>query len=267
MRRASLFSPTRYNAAMARMHRDDLARMLDGWLSPSAFTDAAENGLQVEGRADIERVTCGVTASLELIELAIEAKADAIVVHHGLVWSGGIRRLDGWLGARVRRLIKADVNLFAFHLPLDAHAELGNNAQLARALGVVETRPFGRYQGQLIGVAGKLAEPAAPGAFLERVAERVGPVHSSSRLVDAVRTVGICSGGAASMLHDAVAEQLDVFVTGEPAEWTHAISQETGVGFVAAGHHATERFGPKALAEKLAAHGLEARFIDVENAA
>lgn len=252
---------------MARMHRDDLTRLLDAWLAPSAFTDAAENGLQVEGRADIERVVCGVTASLELIELALEAKADAIVVHHGLVWSGGIRRLDGWLGARVRRLIKADVNLFAYHLPLDAHPELGNNAELARTLGVVETRPFGRYQGQLIGVAGSLAEPMAPGAFLERVAERVGPVHPASRLTDAVRTVGIVSGGAASMLHDAIAERLDVFVTGEPAEWSHAVSFETGVGFVAAGHHATERFGVTALAARLATHGLEARFLDVENAA
>ncbi|OGQ20332.1 MAG: Nif3-like dinuclear metal center hexameric protein [Deltaproteobacteria bacterium RBG_16_71_12] len=252
---------------MARLHRDDLARLLDGWLAPTTFTDAAENGLQVEGRAEVERVVCGVTASLELIELAIEARADAVVVHHGLVWSGGIRRLDGWLGARVRRLVKADVNLFAYHLPLDAHPELGNNAQLARALGVVEARPFGRYQGQLIGVAGALQEPLAPGAFLDRVAAKVGPVHPASRLVDVVRTAGICSGGAASMLHEAVAERLDVFVTGEPAEWSHAVSQETGVGFVAAGHHATERFGPRALADKLAAHGLEARFVDVENAA
>ncbi len=250
-----------------RMHRDDLARMLDGWLTPSTFTDAAENGMQVEGTADVGRVVCGVTASLELIERALEAGADTIIVHHGLVWGGGMRRLDGWLGARVRRLIKADVNLFAYHLPLDAHPELGNNAELARALGVVDTRPFGRYQGQLIGVAGALLEPLGPAAFLERVVATVGPVHAASRVVGTVRTVGICSGGAASMLHDAIAERLDVFVTGEPAEWSHALSAETRVGFVAAGHHATERFGPRALAARLAAHGLDARFIDVENAA
>ena len=252
---------------MARLHRDELARLLDEWLAPASFTDAAENGLQVEGGPDVERVVCGVTASLELIELALEVGAHAIVVHHGLVWGGGMRRLDGWLGARVRRLMKADVSLFAYHLPLDAHAELGNNAQLARALGVKETRPFGRYKGQLIGVAGALPEPLAPAAFLDRVAARVGPVHPASRLAGAVRTVGVCSGGAADLLNDAVAERLDVFVTGEPAEWSHAVARETGVGFVAAGHHATERFGPMALADRLTAHGLDARFIDVENPA
>lgn len=252
---------------MARLHRDELGRLLDGWLTPAAFTDSAENGLQVEGRDDVERVVCGVTASLELIELAIDAGAHALVVHHGLVWAGGMRRLDGWLGARVRRLIKADVSLFAYHLPLDAHGELGNNAQLARALGVVEVRPFGRYQGQLIGVAGALPEPLAPAAFLDRVAVRVGPVHPASRVTGKVRTVGVCSGGAAALLHDAVAERLDVFVTGEPAEWSHAVAKETGVGFVAAGHHATERFGARALAERLTAHGVDASFIDVENAA
>lgn len=252
---------------MARLHRDELGRLLDGWLQPAAFTDGAENGLQVEGGAQVERVACGVTASLELIELALEMDAQAIVVHHGLVWGGGIRRLDGWLGARVRTLMKADVSLFAYHLPLDAHAELGNNAGLARALGVAETRPFGRYKGQLIGLAGSLPEPLAPAAFLDRVTARVGVVHPASRLERPVRTVGVCSGGAADLIHDAVAEHLDVFVTGEPAEWSHAIARETGVGFVAAGHHATERFGPRALADKLTAHGLDARFIDVENAA
>ncbi|MCC7069849.1 MAG: Nif3-like dinuclear metal center hexameric protein [Deltaproteobacteria bacterium] len=250
-----------------RVHRDDLARLLDGWLSPATFTDAAENGLQVEGKPEVERVVCGVTASRALIERALDERADAIIVHHGLVWSGGIRRLDGWLGARVRLLMKAELSLFAYHLPLDAHPELGNNAELARALGVVETRPFGRYQGQLIGVAGVLQEPLAAAAFLARVAERVGPVHPASRLVEQVRSVGICSGGAASMIHDAVAERLDVFVTGEPAEWSHAISAETGVGFLAAGHHATERFGPRALAARLTSQGIDARFIDVENAA
>lgn len=257
---------SRYNLAM-RVHRDDLARMLDGWLSPATFTDAAENGLQVEGKPDVERVVCGVTASRALLEAAIEVGADAVIVHHGLVWSGGLRRLDGWLGARVRLLFKADVSLFAYHLPLDAHGELGNNAELARALGVEQTRPFGRYQGQLIGVAGVLREPVSAAAFLERVAAKVGPVHPASRVVNDVRSVGICSGGAASMLYDAVSERLDVFLTGEPAEWSHAVSAETGVGFVAAGHHATERFGPKALAARLCAQGLDARFIDVENAA
>lgn len=252
---------------MARIHRDELGRLLDGWLQPAAFTDAAENGLQVEGRPEVERVVCGVTASLELIERALAARADALVVHHGLVWGGGIRRLDGWLGARVRTLIKNDLSLFAYHLPLDAHAELGNNAGLARALGIVETRPFGRYKGQLIGVAGALPAPLAPEAFLQLVTSSVGPVHAASRVERPVRTVGVVSGGAAELIHDAVSEGLDAYLTGEPAEWSSAMARETGVGFVAAGHHATERFGARALAEKLGAQGLDARFIDVENAA
>lgn len=252
---------------MARIHRDELGRLLDAWLQPAAFTDAAENGLQVEGRPEVERVVCGVTASLELLERALAARADAVVVHHGLVWGGGIRRLDGWLGARVRLLFKSDLSLFAYHLPLDAHAELGNNAGLARALGLVETRPFGRYKGQLIGVAGALPAPLSPAAFLERVASSVGPVHPASRVERPVRTVGVVSGGAADLLHDAVSEGLDAYLTGEPAEWSSAMAKETGVGFVAAGHHATERFGVRALAERLRAQGLDAQFIDVENAA
>jgi dinuclear metal center YbgI/SA1388 family protein len=249
------------------MKRDALTELLDGWLQPAAFTDSAENGLQVEGREDIQKVVCGVTANRALIEAAIEAGADAIVVHHGLVWGGGIRRLEGWLGQRVRLLVKADVNLFAYHLPLDAWPEAGNNAGLARTLGIEELAPFGRYKGQLIGLRGVMPRLTL-GALEERVRERVGPPRAVfGDRARVLRTIGVCTGGAPDLLHDAVAEGLDAYLTGEVTEWVQAVAEETGTAFIAAGHHATERFGPRGLADKLTAAGLDARFIDVENPA
>lgn len=249
------------------MHRHALLELLDGWLKPATFTDGAENGLQVEGRDDVQRVVCGVTANRALIESAIAGDADAIVVHHGLVWGGGIRRLDGWLAARVRLLMRADVNLFAYHLPLDAWAEGGNNAGLASVLGLADLVPFGRYKGQLIGLRGTVLDLTL-NDMVERVRAHVGPpLAVFGEGARAIRTVGVCTGGAPDLLHDAVSAGLDLYVTGEVTEWVKAISEETGTAFIAAGHHATERFGPRALAAKLSAAGLDARFIDVENPA
>jgi dinuclear metal center YbgI/SA1388 family protein len=248
------------------MLRREFTSLLDDWLKPATFTDSAENGLQVEGRDEIEKVVCGVTANRALILAAIENDADAIVVHHGLVWGGGLRRLEGWIGERVRLLMKSDVNLFAYHLPLDAQPDFGNNAGLARALELVDVAPFGRYKGQLIGLSGRLPTPLKPHELYDVVARRIGkPIQFVG--TDVVETIGVCSGGAADILHDAVAAGLDAYLTGEPAEWSQAVAQETGVAFIAAGHHATERFGPRALAEKLQRHGVEAMFVDVENPA
>lgn len=249
------------------MQRRAFQELLDGWLKPATFTDSAENGLQVEGRDEVRRVVCGVSANRALIEEAIVAGADAIVVHHGLVWGGGIRRLDGWLGARVRLLMQANVNLFAYHLPLDAWPEGGNNVGLARALELTDLVPFGRYKGQLIGLKGSVAELSLS-ALVERVRAGVGaPLAVFGDPARAIRAVGVCTGGAPDLLHDAIAEGLDAFVTGEVAEWAKALAEETGIAFIAAGHHATERFGPRALAAKLHAAGLDARFIDVDNPA
>lgn len=254
------------------MQRRALLTLLDDWLKPGTFTDVAENGLQVEGRDEVKKVVCGVSASRALIERAIAEGADAVVVHHGVVWGGGIRRLDGWLGERVRLLMRNDVNLFAYHLPLDAWPEAGNNAGLARALEVKEPEAFGRYKGQLIGLKGKLSSTTGDAVGLdeleERVARHVGPplaVFGDRRRP--LRTIGVCTGGAPDLLHDAVAEGLDAYVTGEVTEWVKAVAEETGTSFIAAGHHATERFGPRGLADKLRASGLDARFVDVENPA
>jgi dinuclear metal center YbgI/SA1388 family protein len=256
------------------MHRRELGALLDGWLQPARFTDVAENGLQVEGRDDVATVVTGVTANRALIEAAIARGAHAIVVHHGLIW-GGIRRLDGWLLQRVRLLLQHDISLFAYHLPLDAHPELGNNAGLARALGVVETAPFGRYKGQFVGLRGVLAPSSASssvtlGGLVARARENVvgdGVVHAYGDPARPVATIGLCSGGAPDLLHEAIAERLDVYVTGEATEYVKAVAEESGTAFLGLGHHASERFGARSLALALAAHGLDTTFIDVDNPA
>lgn len=249
------------------MKREELRRVLDDLLRPTTFTDVAENGLQVEGRDDVGAVVCGVSSSLALIDAAIEKGAGAVVVHHGIVWGGGIRKLDGWLGERVRRLMKHGISLFAYHLPLDAHAEVGNNAGLARALGIAELTPFGKYKGQLIGLRGTMTPPIAPGALATLVRQRVGPPLAVFDGGRDIRTIGVCTGGAPELLHDAIADGLDAYVTGEVTEWVKAVAEESGTSFVAAGHHATERFGPRQLAEKLRSLGVDASFVDVENPA
>lgn len=252
------------------MHRDDFARTLDAWLEPSRFVDVGENGLQVEGRAEIKKVVCGVSANLELIDAAIEAGADALFVHHGLVWGGGIRRLTGWLGERVRRLLQAEISLFAYHLPLDAHPTLGNNAGLADALGVTQDRTaFGSYKGQLIGCAGGLAEPQTLGQLASTHEENVGtPLAVFGDLSRTISSAGLCSGGAPDLLHEAIEQGLDLFVTGEATEWCKSVAEESGTCFIAGGHHATERFGARLISEALSDElSLESEFIDVGNPA
>ena len=254
------------------MKRAAFAALLDELLKPAAFSgDAAENGLQVEGRDDVVTVVCGVTANRALIDAATAVGADTIVVHHGLVWGGGIRRIDGWLKQRVQRLIAHDVNLFAYHLPLDAQPQFGNNAGLARALGVTSTQPFGRYKGQYIALRGELAEPVTLAGLVARARANVvddgAVVHAFGDRQKTLRTIGVCTGGAPDLLHEAVGLGLDVYVTGEVTEYVKAVAEESGTCFVGLGHHASERFGPRGLAEVLVARGIDARFIDVENPA
>jgi len=252
------------------MHRDALRALLDEWFEPARFTDAAENGLQVEGKAEVARVVTGVSANRTLIERAIAVGADAIVVHHGLVWGGGIRRLDGWLRERVALLVAHDISLFAFHLPLDAHPTLGNNAGLCDALDVDEASrvPFGRYKGASIGFVGSLKTSLPFSRFVARASDVVGPARAAfGDAARVVRTVAVCSGGAPDLLHEAITARADVYVTGEDTEWVKAVAEESGTGFVALGHHRTERFGAMRLAARLATSGLEATFVDVENPA
>jgi dinuclear metal center YbgI/SA1388 family protein len=250
------------------MQRVHFTALLDELLTPGRFTDVAENGLQVEGGPTVSRIVCGVTANLALIDAAIAASADAIVVHHGLVWGGGIRRLDGWLKTRVERLLRHGVSLYAYHLPLDAHLEVGNNVGLAKALGVFELVPFGRYKGQTIGVRGVVESGTTLSTLIERARAHVvgdGAISAFGEPGRPIRTVGLCTGGAPDLLYEAASAGLDAYVTGETTEFTKAIADESGTAFLALGHHATERFGPRALAESLVARGLDASFIDVDN--
>jgi dinuclear metal center YbgI/SA1388 family protein len=254
------------------MKRRELQALLDELLQPAKFNDVAENGLQVEGRDDLDDgavVVCGVTANRALIEAAVERGAAAVVVHHGLVWGGGIRRLDGWLLARVKLLLAHGISLFAYHLPLDAQPDFGNNKGLADALGLVDTAPFGRYKGQLIGLRGTLSPRASLSGLVERARKNVvddgAAVYAFGDAKRTLETVGVCTGGAPDLLHDAIAAGLDAYVTGEVTEYVKAVAEESGTCFVGLGHHATERFGPRGLAAALVARGVNACFVDVEN--
>jgi dinuclear metal center YbgI/SA1388 family protein len=249
--------------------RDQLVRHLDAMLEISLFDDACPNGLQVEGRAEVRRVVTGVTSSLALIEEAVRRKADAIVVHHGIFWSGASPILRGSMKKRVRALLEADLNLLAYHLPLDAHAEIGNNAPALRALGGVDLEPFAAHGGQPVGWKAKLAAPAGAQEFLARV-ESFYAAKATAFLAGppTIRTVGLVSGGAQRDATRAVAAGLDCFITGEISEPNLHIAQEEGLHHISIGHHASERVGARELASHLArTFGVTAEFIDVPNPA
>jgi dinuclear metal center YbgI/SA1388 family protein len=238
---------------------------LNELLQPGAFKDYGPNGLQVEGRPRVQRLVSGVTASLAFIDAALQAGADALLVHHGLFWRGHDGRLTGWLKERVARLIRADVSLFAYHLPLDAHAELGNNAQLGRQLGLRADARFGDQDLGFMGDGG--------GVTAEGLAARVQQaLHRAPLLLPGdgrpLRRVAWCTGGAQGFFEDAIAAGADLFLTGEVSEPQAHLSRETGVAYLACGHHATERYGAPAVGAHIAQRlGLEHRFIDIDNPA
>ena len=247
--------------------RSELESVLQRLLQPETFKDYGPNGLQVEGRREVRHLVSGVTASLAFIEAAIAAGADTLLVHHGLFWRGQDGRLTGWLAARVRLLMAADVNLYAYHLPLDAYAELGNNAQLGLRLGL---RADARFGEQALGFIGA-ATPAV--ATLGGLAATVQQQLARAPVVlpgdgRPLRRVARCTGGAQSYFEAAIAAGADAFITGEISEPQAHLARETGVAFLACGHHATERYGAPAVAAHLAAQcGLTHQFIDIENPA
>ncbi len=243
-----------------------LLQACDGLLQPERFRDYGPNGLQVEGRPEVRRLVSGVTASRALIDAAVAEGADALLVHHGLFWRGQDGRLTGWLGERVRRLMAAGVNLFAYHLPLDAHAELGNNAQLGRRLGLVADARFGEQQ---LGFIGTAAAARTPETLADQLRSALGRavtlVPGDGR---PLRRVAWCTGGAQGYFEPAIAAGADVFITGEISEPQAHLARECGVGFIACGHHASERYGAEAVAAHVAAQlGLSHRHIDIDNPA
>ena len=246
------------------MKRDELVSYLDELLQPSKFRDYCPNGLQVEGRPELRRIVAGVTASQALLDAAVDRQADAILVHHGYFWKGEDGRVTGLRRRRLGTLLANEINLLAYHLPLDAHPELGNNAQLAQRLGWVAEGRFGEQDIAWLGVQ------AAPCSLAE-LSQRVGIALGRAPLVigdpaKPIRRVAWCSGGAQGYFEAAIALGVDAYLSGEISEQTVHLARESGVAYLAAGHHATERYGAQALAVHLAqTFGLDCEFIDLDN--
>jgi dinuclear metal center YbgI/SA1388 family protein len=246
------------------MRRADLEAYLDQYLEIGRFRDYCPNGLQVEGRDSVAAIVTGVTASLALIEQAIAAHADALLVHHGYFWRGEDARLTGVRRRRIGLLLEHDLNLFAYHLPLDAHVEVGNNVALARVLG---WRVAGRFGEQDLGFHGETGEAFTLETFARSIGERLerNPLVIGEPGRE-VRKVAWCTGAAQSYLEEAVRLGVDVFVSGEISEQTVHLARESGVAFVSAGHHATERYGVAALGAHLAERfGVAHQHIDIPN--
>lgn len=250
------------------VERTALLALTDGLLQPERFKDYCPNGLQVEGRPHIQSVASGVTASLAFIQSAIDAGADTLLVHHGLFWRNQTGAVTGWLKTRLALLLQHDINLLAYHLPLDAHPALGNNAQLAAHLGFRVDSMFGE---QGLGFVGQAPIAFENGQALAQLLQsRLGkqPVSVVPDAQRPVRRMAWCTGGAQNLFEEAIAQGVDAFITGEISEPQAHLAHETGVSFFACGHHATERYGAPALGAHLAEHlGVKHVFIDIENPA
>ena len=242
----------------------DLLAHLDQLLEVARYRDYSPNGLQVEGRAEVHRVLCGVTASQALLDRAVDEGCDAVIVHHGYFWRGEDGRVTGIRKRRLATLLRHDISLIAYHLPLDGHPLIGNNAQLGSLAGWLEEGRFGEQDLVWIGrpkVEASAAQIAgALSALLGREALLIGDGERS------VRRVAWCTGGAQGYFEQAIAAGADLYVSGEISEQTVHLARESGVPYLAAGHHATERYGIRALAEHLRERcGLEAAFVDLDN--
>ena len=250
------------------IRRQKLTNLLNTLLEPHAIKDYCPNGLQVEGRDEIRKIVTGVTASQALLDVAVAQGADAILVHHGYFWKGESEVITGMKQRRLKTLLSHDINLFAYHLPLDVHPELGNNAQLARLLDIKVRRGLEPWDKKSVAMVGKLAEPMSGEALAARIGERLGrmPLHCGESGPALIETVAWCTGGGQSYITLAAEQGIDAFISGEASEQTIHTAREMGMHFFAAGHHATERYGVKALGEWLAAeHGLEVIFVDIDN--
>ncbi|HYC76655.1 MAG TPA: Nif3-like dinuclear metal center hexameric protein [Planctomycetota bacterium] len=247
--------------------RDALVAHLNRLLEIELVSDYGPNGLQAEGRPTVRRVVTGVTASLAFLEEAVRRGADAVVVHHGVLWDGASTVLRGSLKKRFKLLLEHDLNLLAYHLPLDRHPEVGNNAPALRDLGVVDLAPFAPHRGRAVGWKGRLPEPEPVERFVARVsayyqATPTAFLHGPAR----VSTVGLVSGAAQGDARQAALEGLDAFVTGEVSEYNPHLAREEGLHHLSVGHHASERVGPRRLAEHLRdVLGLDAEFVDAPN--
>lgn len=236
-------------------------------LRPDDFRDYCPNGLQIEGREHIKKIVTGVTASQALIDAAVKAGADAILVHHGYFWQGEAPEILGVKKKRIASLLENDISLIAYHLPLDAHPELGNNAQLAGLLGfTIEQELFPRHKSK-VGVIGEMLEPCDVDSLAARLEEKLQriPLHIPGR-APVIRSIAWCTGSAQHYIEAAHALGADAYLSGEVSEQTVHYAREAGIHFFAAGHHATERYGVQALGAYLSEHfGIDHQFIDIDN--
>ncbi len=252
---------------MASLSRTELLHYLTNLLSPGEFKDYCENGLQVEGGSEISTIVTGVTACQALLDRAVELNADMVLVHHGYFWKGEPQSLVGMKGRRIRTLIKNDINLVAYHLPLDVHPEFGNNVQLANRLGIEITGGLEAGNPNSVGLVGQFENPISP----DELSNRLRSVLNRDALhieggPDEISKVAWCTGSADSYIYKALAANVDAFITGEISEPVVHTAREEGIHFYSAGHHATERYGVKSLGEHLAVHfGLEHYFVDIDN--
>lgn len=251
------------------IQRDTLLAELNTLLQPQYFRDYAPNGLQVQGRESIQTLVTGVTATRALIERAVELKADAIFVHHGYFWKSEDPTITGMKFHRVRLLLEHGINLFAYHLPLDAHPELGNNAQLARVLDFKIEGGLQPGEQRPIGFIGALVNPLTLAELEQHIGARLGRkplcINGGSH---PVRRIAWCTGGAQGYIEQAVALGVDAYLSGEISEQTVHIARECGIHFIAAGHHASERYGAQAVGDFLAQRfGLQHHFVDIDNPA
>ena len=249
------------------MDRDELVSWLDRLLAAGSIPDYGPQGLQVEGKREVRKVAVGVTASAELFRRAVDAGADVVICHHGILWNDGAPVVRGSFKERLEILLKHGITLLCYHLVLDAHEEHGNNALLARGLGLVDVETFGEYRGVKIGRKGRFDPPVPRGELASRVAALVG----GRPLVfgfgpDPVRTIGIISGGAVGDFSQAIAERLDAYLTGEVKEHVQELAREERVTYIAAGHYRTETFGVRSLGERITRElAIPCEFLDVPN--
>ncbi|MEJ2762670.1 Nif3-like dinuclear metal center hexameric protein [Photobacterium sp. MCCC 1A19761] len=249
------------------MNHLKLEAVLNELLSPHLIKDYCPNGLQVEGKTEVTKVITGVTASQALIDRAIEAQADALLVHHGYFWKGEPSEIRGMKFRRIKALIDHGINLYAYHLPLDVHPQLGNNAQLAKMLEIEVLGGLEAGNPQSVSVYGQFAQPLTGEELASRLAIALHrePLHIPGGPAE-IKTVGWCTGGGQDFIELAAQRGLDAFISGEISERTVHTARELGIHYFSAGHHATERYGVKALGEWLAQnHGLDVSFIDVDN--
>jgi dinuclear metal center YbgI/SA1388 family protein len=245
----------------------ELLESLDELLQPRRFKDYCPNGLQLEGRPGVKKLVTGVTACQELIDAAIELEADAVLVHHGLFWTGDSAVLTGMKKRRVAALLRHDISLLAYHLPLDAHPEFGNNASLARLLQIDVEGVLEPDNPESVGNIGRFERPLSIAEVMTRVSQVLEreALHIGGGPAT-VERVAWCTGAAQSYIEKAVRAGAELFISGEVSEPTVHVAREEGIHYIAAGHHATERYGVQALGQHLVEQfGLDHQFVDIDN--